>query len=238
MTPVANVTEQAGRTLSLSPDTAHVTLTFVDQDLTNTGHTATVTGVSASGATSGILPGPLGTAELMAFFRVDNVVKASGLEHRHHQHHVRRARSRLRLSGRRRAAQYHLRGAGRRPCRRRQHAERHADRDRHQRRAGLSVRAGNRASDRGPEPFADRRSPRRWRSAVQRYRPVRYPHGLDHGDGGAFGRRLDSAFQRCVAGGIPYLAGSGFHWTAAWRGRLEFCARRTLRRASFPPARP
>jgi hypothetical protein len=58
MTPVANVTEQANRTLSISPDTAHIALTFVDHDLTNTGHTAAVTGVSASGATSGILPGP------------------------------------------------------------------------------------------------------------------------------------------------------------------------------------
>jgi VCBS repeat-containing protein len=78
MTPVANVTEQANQTLSLTPDTAHIALNFVDQDLTNTGHTATVTGVSASGATSGILPGSLGTAELMAFFQVDNVIKPSG----------------------------------------------------------------------------------------------------------------------------------------------------------------
>ena len=37
-----------------------------------------MTGVSATGTTSGILPGSLGTAELMAFFNVDNVVKNSG----------------------------------------------------------------------------------------------------------------------------------------------------------------
>lgn len=78
MTPVATVTEQANHTLSLSPDTAHVTLNFVDQDLANTGHTATVTGVSASGVTTGILPGSLGTAELMAFFNIDSVVKTAG----------------------------------------------------------------------------------------------------------------------------------------------------------------
>lgn len=78
MTPVATVTEQANHTLSLSPDTAHVTLNFVDQDLANTGHTATVTTVSASGVTTGILPGSFGTDELMAFFNVDSVVKAAG----------------------------------------------------------------------------------------------------------------------------------------------------------------
>ena len=78
MAAAAVVTEQANHTLSLSPDVAHVTLNFVDQDLANTGHTATVTGVSASGVTTGILPGSLGTAELMAFFHVDNVVKNSG----------------------------------------------------------------------------------------------------------------------------------------------------------------
>ena len=78
MPVTANVTEQANQTLSLSPDIAHVTLNFVDQDLANTGHTATVTGASASGVTTGILPGSFGTAELMAFFHVDNVVKAAG----------------------------------------------------------------------------------------------------------------------------------------------------------------
>jgi len=78
MAAAATVTEQANQTLSLSPDTAHVTLNFVDQDLANTGHTAAVTGVSASGVTTGILAGSLGTSELMAFFHVDNVVKAAG----------------------------------------------------------------------------------------------------------------------------------------------------------------
>ena len=51
---------------------------FTDVDLTNTGHTATVIDVSASGATGGILPGALGEAELMSFFDINSVVKASG----------------------------------------------------------------------------------------------------------------------------------------------------------------
>lgn len=78
MTTAATVTEQPDQTLSLSPDTVHVALNFTDDDLTNTGHTAIVTGVSASGNTSGLLPGPFGDAELMAFYQVDNVVKSSG----------------------------------------------------------------------------------------------------------------------------------------------------------------
>jgi VCBS repeat-containing protein len=75
---VATVTEQANHTLSLSPDTVHVALGFTDQDLANTGHTASVLSASASGVTSGILPGSLGSAELMSFFNVDNVLKAAG----------------------------------------------------------------------------------------------------------------------------------------------------------------
>ncbi|TPQ36289.1 hypothetical protein C2U70_13120 [Bradyrhizobium guangdongense] len=78
MTTLATVTEQANTTLSLSPDTVHVALNFTDDDLTNTGHTATVIGATASGATAGLLPGAFGTAELMSFYHVDNVVKASG----------------------------------------------------------------------------------------------------------------------------------------------------------------
>ena len=78
VTPVVTVTEQANKTLSLSPDTAHVALGFVDDDLANTGHTASVIAASASGNTDGILPGFLGNAELMSFFNVDNVVKAAG----------------------------------------------------------------------------------------------------------------------------------------------------------------
>lgn len=78
MTTAATVTEQANQTLSLTPDTVHVALNFTDDDLANTGHTASVIGVSASGATDGLLPGPFGDAELMAFYHVDNVVKASG----------------------------------------------------------------------------------------------------------------------------------------------------------------
>ena len=74
----AIVTEQTNHTLSLSPDTAHVAVHFADADLANTGHTAAVLSVSASGVTTGILPGSLGNAELMAFFHIDNVVKAAG----------------------------------------------------------------------------------------------------------------------------------------------------------------
>jgi VCBS repeat-containing protein len=73
-----SVTEQAGHTLSFSPDTAHVALSFTDPDLDNTGHTAKVLSATATGNTSGILPGGFGTAELMSFYHVDNVVKAAG----------------------------------------------------------------------------------------------------------------------------------------------------------------
>jgi VCBS repeat-containing protein len=76
--PVTTVTEQPNQTLSFSPDTAHIALNFTDADLTNTGHTANVIAASAAGVTSGILPGALGTAELMSFFHIDSVVKASG----------------------------------------------------------------------------------------------------------------------------------------------------------------
>ncbi|WP_082070327.1 VCBS domain-containing protein [Bradyrhizobium sp. LTSP885] len=78
MSTVATVTEQANQTLSLSPDTVHVALNFTDDDLTNTGQTATVIAASASGNTSGLLPGSLGTGELMSFYNVDNVIKNSG----------------------------------------------------------------------------------------------------------------------------------------------------------------
>ncbi|MEN3351059.1 MAG: hypothetical protein V7632_4694 [Bradyrhizobium sp.] len=78
MTTIATVTEQVGQTLSITPDTVHVALNFTDEDLTNTGHTATVIAASAAGNTSGLLPGSLGTAELMSFYQVDNVIKTSG----------------------------------------------------------------------------------------------------------------------------------------------------------------
>src|SRR3954471_10127441 len=74
-TAVATVTEQANTTLSLSPDTVHVALNFTDDDLANTGHTATVLSASATGNTTGII---FGNAELMSFFQVDNVVKNAG----------------------------------------------------------------------------------------------------------------------------------------------------------------
>ena len=70
--------EQANKTLSLSSDTASISVHFTDPDLTNTGHTASVVDASASGATDGILPGALGHAELMAFFNINSVAKASG----------------------------------------------------------------------------------------------------------------------------------------------------------------
>src|SRR4051794_28641625 len=75
VTPVVTVTEQADTTLSLTPDTASIALNFTDEDLTNTGHTATVIAASATGNTSGLI---FGNAELMSFYHVDSVVKASG----------------------------------------------------------------------------------------------------------------------------------------------------------------
>lgn len=78
MAAMGTVTEQADHLLSFTPDTTHVALHFVDPDLDNTGHTATVIAASATGATAGLLPGSLGTAELMSFFNVDNVIKTSG----------------------------------------------------------------------------------------------------------------------------------------------------------------
>jgi VCBS repeat-containing protein len=77
-TAVATVTEQANHTLSLSTDTVHVALAFADADLANTGHTATVLSASATGNTSGLLPGSFGDAELMSFFDIDNVIKNAG----------------------------------------------------------------------------------------------------------------------------------------------------------------
>src|SRR3954447_10301935 len=74
-TALATVTEQANTTLSLSPDIVQVALNFTDDDLANTGHTATVLSASATGNTSGII---FDNAELMSFFHVDNVVKTAG----------------------------------------------------------------------------------------------------------------------------------------------------------------
>lgn len=75
VTPVVTVNERADTTLSLAPDTAAIALNFTDDDLTNTGHTATVVAASATGNTSGLI---FGNAELMSFYHVDNVVKTSG----------------------------------------------------------------------------------------------------------------------------------------------------------------
>src|SRR4051794_38952856 len=74
-TALATVTEQANTTLSLSPDIVQVALNFTDDDLANTGHTATVLSASATGNTTGII---FGNAELMSFFHVDNVIKDAG----------------------------------------------------------------------------------------------------------------------------------------------------------------
>jgi VCBS repeat-containing protein len=76
--PAVTVTEQPNQTLSLSPDTANVVIGFTDPDLTDTNYTASVIAASASGVTTGILPGGAGTAELLSFFNINNVVKASG----------------------------------------------------------------------------------------------------------------------------------------------------------------
>jgi VCBS repeat-containing protein len=78
MTTVAAVDEQTDQTLSFSPDTATIALQFVDPDLNNVGHTASVIGVEADGVTTGLLPGFLGTLELLSFYHVDNVVKTAG----------------------------------------------------------------------------------------------------------------------------------------------------------------
>ena len=75
MTTVATVTEQPNHTLSLTPDTVHIALNFTDDDLTNTGHTATVLSASATGERRESCHG---NAELMSFFNIDNVVKNSG----------------------------------------------------------------------------------------------------------------------------------------------------------------
>jgi VCBS repeat-containing protein len=74
----AFLSERVGETLSFAPDTAQIAVQFTDPDLANTGHTAHVIDVSASGATQGILPGFLGELELRSFFHINNVVKANG----------------------------------------------------------------------------------------------------------------------------------------------------------------
>ncbi|MBO9123106.1 MULTISPECIES: VCBS domain-containing protein [unclassified Rhizobium] len=48
------LSETAGRTLSFANDMASVTMTFTDADLSDTGHTAKVTGFAASGNTAGL----------------------------------------------------------------------------------------------------------------------------------------------------------------------------------------
>jgi T1SS-143 domain-containing protein len=49
-----DLSEAAGKTLSLANDIAKVTMNFTDADLSDTGHTAKVTGFAASGNTAGL----------------------------------------------------------------------------------------------------------------------------------------------------------------------------------------
>ncbi len=74
----ASITEQAGQTFSTAYDTAHLTIGFTDADLSNTGHTAQVTGVTASGVTNGLLTSNFGNAVLENLLKIDSVSKASG----------------------------------------------------------------------------------------------------------------------------------------------------------------
>ncbi|MFP3544106.1 VCBS domain-containing protein [Rhizobium sp. SIMBA_035] len=74
----AGITEQAGQTGSLSLDTAHLAIGFTDADLNNTGHTAQVTGVTASGVTNGLLTSNLGNAVLETLLKIDSVSKSAG----------------------------------------------------------------------------------------------------------------------------------------------------------------
>ncbi|KQV68058.1 VCBS domain-containing protein [Rhizobium sp. Root1220] len=72
----ANVTEQAGKTLSLSNDVAHLSIHFSDADLSDTGHSAKVTDFQALGVTSGL--NPLSHFALEHALDIDGVTKAAG----------------------------------------------------------------------------------------------------------------------------------------------------------------
>ena len=164
--PITVVTEQANQTLSLSPDIAHIQLDFTDVDLINTGHTASVTGVTATGNTSGLLPGSLGTAEVMAFFQVDNVVKNSGsstgvinttFAAPDLAFDYLAAGEQLNLAY---TVQLDDHAGGISTQNRQRHG------GRHQRQAGLPLRTGRCAPDRGPGPLAIGRPHRERRSCL------------------------------------------------------------------------
>ena len=238
MTAVATVTEQANQTLSLSPDTAHVALNFTDADLTNTGHTATVHRRLGDRQHRRILPGSLGTAELMSFFHVDNVVKNSGSS---------TGTINTTFSAPDLAFDY-LAAGEQLDITYTVQLDDHA--------GGICTQnvmvtvVGT--NDKpiylcGPEsahlvegqnvnPSGNLTAA--WRSAVHRYRPVRHAHGLDHGHGDRVpaAARSRSPMPQLLAA-FSHLAGSGFHRPPARRGRLEFRAARTTRRVSSAAAR-
>ena len=232
MTTVATVTEQPNHTLSLTPDTVHIALNFTDDDLTNTGHTATVLSASATGNTSGII---LGNAELMSFFDVDNVVKNSGSS----AGVINTTFSALDLAFDYLAAGEHL------------NITYVVQLDDHA--GGVSTQnvqvtvvgtndapfyicgPESGASGRRPERQFVRQPPRHWRPAVHRRRSVRYPHGLDHRHGDTFGRRCDPAHECPTAGGVQHRADPGLHRASDRRCRLEFCA--AEQRVEFPERR-
>ncbi|MDP9812515.1 T1SS-143 domain-containing protein [Rhizobium tibeticum] len=71
-----DVTEQVGKTLSFSDDVAHLSIHFSDADLSDTGHTAKVTGFQALGVTSGL--NFLSYPALANALDIDSVTKAAG----------------------------------------------------------------------------------------------------------------------------------------------------------------
>jgi VCBS repeat-containing protein len=75
--PVApqKLMEMPNTTGSSVPDTVTVHTTFTDPDLSDTGHTASVTGVVATGATTGLV---LDSAQLLALLQPGMVAKAAG----------------------------------------------------------------------------------------------------------------------------------------------------------------
>jgi VCBS repeat-containing protein len=72
------ITEFADRTLSFSANTVSGTMSFVDVDLNDTGHTAQVVSVMRGGETDGLLPPIFGDAYARSLFSLDGVSKAAG----------------------------------------------------------------------------------------------------------------------------------------------------------------
>jgi VCBS repeat-containing protein len=71
-----DVSERAGRTLSFTNDVAHITVNFTDADLSDTGHTAKVTGFKASGETDGL--NLISRLALANALDIDSVTKSAG----------------------------------------------------------------------------------------------------------------------------------------------------------------